>query len=179
MATAKARVPKSALAQHDPDDDFVLDGNGLAVLRSWLGARYNRTAFPDDFVRRMSNTKLDEKLAKALSPYGALISFVYFDVDGGKVVERAPGDPYELSIFLVFPPGDDPEESADAADKVVEAVESVCDARLKDKTQIVMKRCLPISEDDLPVSRARVLMQWRLEYMTLKADEAQPGPVVG
>jgi hypothetical protein len=34
---------------------------------------------------------------------------------------------------------------------------------------------MSISEDDLRVSRARLLTQWRLEYMTLKTDEEQPG----
>ncbi len=32
---------------------------------------------------------------------------------------------------------------------------------------------MSISEDDLPVSKARLLTQWRLEYMTLKADDEQ------
>jgi hypothetical protein len=40
---------------------------------------------------------------------------------------------------------------------------------------VALKQCMSISEDDLRVSRARLLTQWRLEYMTLKADEEQPG----
>mgnify|MGYP000860948698 CR=1 FL=1 len=41
--------------------------------------------------------------------------------------------------------------------------------------EIVLKGCMSISEDDLPVSKARLLMQWRLEYMTLKSDQEQLG----
>lgn len=176
IATSKRLIPKRELAQFEPDGEFDLDGQGLAVLRSWLGARYNRSAFPDPFVSRMAATKLDARLAKILEPHGELISVVYFEVDGGRIVDREKGSPYELGIVLVYPAGDDPEASADAADEVVKAVERVCDQRLASKTDIVLKRCLAISEDDLPVSRARVLLQWRFEYMTLRASD-HPGPV--
>jgi hypothetical protein len=125
----------------------------------------------------MRITKVDEKLAKKLEPHGALISFVYFDLDDGHALERPDGEPYELSIVLVYPPGDDAEASADAADKLAETVQEACEARLMDKKQINIKRCFAISEDDLPVSRARVLTHWRLEHMTLRADGDHPGPI--
>jgi hypothetical protein len=174
VSTSKHLVPKSDLAQSDPQAAFTLDGKGLAVLRGWLSVRYNRTAFPDTFVKRMQYTKLDMRLAKVLEPYGELISFVYFDIDEGQLIERPEKNPYELSIVIVYPPGDDPEVSADAADKVVEAIEKICEERLKDKTDLILKSCISVSEDDLPVSKARVLMHWRLEHMTLKAD-GHPG----
>lgn len=177
VTTSKCLVPKSSLANFVPDGAFALDGEGLAVLRNWLSARYNRAAFPDAFVERMKKTKVDERIAKKLEPHGALISFVYFDLDGGRTLERPNGEPYELSIVLVYPPGDDSVASADAADKVAEAVKEACAARLSDKKAIVLKSCFAISEDDIPISQARVLTQWRLEHMTLKADGDQPGPV--
>jgi hypothetical protein len=40
---------------------------------------------------------------------------------------------------------------------------------------IALKGCMSISEDDLTVSKARLLTQWRLEYVTLKADDDQVG----
>ena len=176
VATNKIAAPKSTLGQFDPSPEFALDGKGLNVLRSWLSARYKRSAFSDAFVNRMSETKLDQKLAKALQPHGGLISFVNFDIDGGKNVERAEGDPYTLSIVLVYPPGDDPETSAETAQTVVQAVEKVCDECLSDATRISLKRCIAISEDDMTISQARVLMQWRLEHMTNKAND-HLGPV--
>jgi hypothetical protein len=176
VSTQKHLVPKGDLAGYEPESTFVLDGKGLGVLRSWLSARYNRSAFSDAFVDRMRDTKLDIKLANTLQPNGGLISFVNFDIDAGKVVERLAGDPYALSIVLVYAPGEDPDASAEAADKVVQAVEKTCENRLKSGTHIVLKSCMAISEDDLPVSKARVLMQWRLEHMTNKADD-HPGTV--
>lgn len=177
VATGKQMASKAVLAPYEPDSHFQLDGVALGVLRSWMGARYNRAAFPDEFVRRMSKTKVDGKLAKALEPHGALISFVYFDLDGGQAIERQDGSPYELSIVLVYNAGNDAEVSADAADKVADAVFEACAKRLTDGSEISLKTCFAISEDDLPVSKARVLMQWRLEYMTLKAADEQLGPL--
>lgn len=175
VSTSKRLIAKGELARFVPDDAFHLDGKALAVLRSWLGSRYNRAAFPDTFVHRMSATKADAKLAKVLEKHGELISFVYFDVDEGNHVEHAEGDPYVLSIVLVFAPGEDPEASADAADRVAEAIESAVGSRLQDGKSVVLKSCFAISEDDLPISQAKVLTQWRLEYMTLRAEEDQPG----
>jgi len=176
ISTRKRVIAKSELACFAPDDAFILDGRTLAVLRSWLGSRYNRAAFPDAFVNRMGATKADTKLAKVLEKYGELISFVYFDVDTGRHVERADGDPYELSIVLVFDPGEDAEDSSVTADRVAEAVESAVGGRLQDGKAVVLKSCFAISEDDLPISRAKVLTQWRLEYMTLRAEDDQPRP---
>lgn len=176
-ATSKRLVPKNEMADYAPDDSLALDAQGLAVLRGWLSARYNRTAFPDTFVKRMQETKLDQRLPKILGPHGDLISFVYFDIDSGLAIERPINSPYELSIVLVYPPGDDPDATAEAVDGVVEDIEQACEQRLKTKTEIVLKKCIGISEDDISVSQARVLMQWRLEHMTYKADSDEPGPL--
>jgi len=177
VATCKSLVPKKALAGFRPDGAFALDGEVIAVLRSWLTARYNRAAFPDSFVQRMNKTGVGKSLANKLEPLGGLISFVYFDVDGGQTLERPDGEPYELSVVLVYPPGNDAEASADAADELAETVKKTCETRLRDKKQIIIRNCMAISEDDLPLSRARVLKQWRLEHMTLRADDDHPGPI--
>jgi hypothetical protein len=47
----------------------------------------------------MAATKLDAKLAKILEPHGELMSVVYFEVDGGRIVDREKDSPYELDIM--------------------------------------------------------------------------------
>ena len=175
-ATGKQHISKSDLAPFEPDSRFHLEGSTLSVLRSWLGSRYNRAAFPDTFVRRMDSTKANSKLAKVLESHGTCISFVYFDLDEGQCIERGDGDAYQLSIVLVFHPGDDPEIAADKADEAADAVREAVGSRLADETHIVLKTCFAIWEGDVPVSKVRVLTQWRIEHMTLRADEEQFGP---
>jgi hypothetical protein len=177
VATEKLALRKCDLAPYEPDPHFTLDGETLAVLRSWLSARYNRAAFADSFVTRMRDTKADAKLAKALEAHGRSVSFTYFDVDEGECVERAEGDPHTLSVVLVFNPGDDPDAAADAADAAAEAVETALRGRLPEGgTSIRLEACFAISEDDISVSRARVLNHWRLEYMTHRTEDEQIGP---
>lgn len=179
-ATAKGTVPKEALAAYAPDTAFSFSGKSLSVLRSWLGVRYNRTAFPDPFVNRLSQFKVDKRLAKIIEPVGNLLSAVYFDVDDGKEIDHSDSSPYELKIVLTYPPGDDPEQVALDVEKLeIEIVDLFEKKHLDQATGkwngIALKACMSISEDDLRVSRARLLTQWRLEYMTLKTDEEQPG----
>lgn len=144
VTPGKRSVAKADLARFDPDRTFVLDANSLAVLRSWLGSRYNRTAFPDAFVNRMRATKAEASW---------------------------PG-----CIVLVFSPGDDADAAADKADDVAAAVEKAVRDRLKERKDLVLKSCFAISEEDITISRARLLSQWRLEYMTLRTDDEDPGP---
>lgn len=181
VATSKRAVSKTALAAFTHDAAYSLSGQGLAVLRSWLAVRYNRAAFPDPFVKRMAKFKVDKALAKLVEPHGALVSAIFFDVDGGKELDRSDDSPYELSVVLAYAPGADPEKAADSVDALETAVEKLFAEKHFDKATgqwkgIALKNCLSISEDDLTVSKAKLLTQWRLEHMTLRADEPQPAP---
>lgn len=180
VATSKSVIPKEALAEFAPDNTYSFSGKSLSALRSWLGVRYNRAAFPDPFVDRLSQFKVDKRLAKIIEPVGNLLSAVYFDVDGGKEIDHSNGSPYDLKIVLVYPPGDDPEQTAAEVEKLEAAIQDLFskkhfDQAIEKWNGIALNACISISEDDLPVSKARLLTQWRLEYMTLKADEEQPG----
>jgi hypothetical protein len=182
VATAKLSIPKQELASFTPDTSYALSGKSLSALRSWLSARYNRAAFPDPFVTRLSEFKVDKRLAKIIEPAGNLLSAVYFDVDSGKEIDHSDGSPYDLKIVLAYPPGDDPEQAADDVEKIEMAVTNLFEEKHFDQgtgkwNGIALKQCMSISEDDLPVSKARLLTQWRLEYMTIKADEDQVGPL--
>lgn len=182
VATAKHLISKRELAAFLPDTAYSLSGKSLSAIRSWLGVRYNRAAFPDPFVDRLSQSKVDKRLAKLIEPVGNLLSAVYFDVDGGKEIDRSDRSPYELKIVLAYPPGDDPEQAAEAVEALETAITNIFRDRCFDQgaekwTGIALKQCMSICEDDLSVSKARLLTQWRLEYMTIKADEDQVEPL--
>lgn len=179
VATAKSTIPKQALAAFAPDTTFSFPGKSLSALRLWLGVRYNRAAFPDPFVNRLSQSMVDKRLAKIIEPFGNLLSAVYFDVDGGKEIDHSDGSPYDLKIVLAYPPGEDPEETVDKVEKLELSINDLFTEKHFDTATgkwngIAMKACISISEDDLPVGKARLLTQWRLEYMTLKAGDEQP-----
>lgn len=176
VATSKRLVQKQALAAYSPDAAFSFSGKAFSALRSWLAVRYNRAAFPDAFVDRMAQSKVGKRLAKIIEPTGDLLSAVYFDVDGGMDIDRSDGSAYELKIVLAYDPGEDPEQAAESVQELETAITGEFEKRhfdhaLDQWNGIALKTCMSISEDDLRVGQARQLTEWRLEYMTLKADE--------
>lgn len=180
-ATAKRVVPKLRLAAFTPDNAYCLSGKSLAVLRSWLAVRYSRAAFPDPFVKRLNEAKVNKRLIKLMEPFGQHISALYFDVDGGRELDHSDGSAYELQIVLAYPPGDDPEETASKVESLERLIEQLFASEYFDSSRetwegIALRGCVAISEDDLTVSKARLLKQWLLEYLTLKADDEQPSP---
>lgn len=174
-AAAKCIVSKEMLASFKPDATYSLPGHSLSTLRSWLAVRYNRAAFPDAFNSRLSQSKVDKRLAKLIEPLEQRLSAVYFDVDGGVEIDRSDDSAYELKIVLVYPSGDDPDLVAEEMETLGEKIEKLfAEKHFQPATNtwhgVELKTCMSISEDDMTVSMARLLTQWRLEHMTLKAD---------
>lgn len=180
VATDKFCIDKNLLAPFAPDAAYQLSPKSLSGLRHWLSVRYNRAAYPDQFVDRMKDAKLDEKLASRMRKYPA-ISTIFFDVDRGEEKDHSDGSPYELSIILAYVPGDDPNTTFDQISPAEDEIEQLFVERAyDDKTEkwkgIALRRCILVSEDDLTVSQARMLSQWRLEHMSLRAEDNQPAP---
>ena len=173
IATDKILIPKERLAAFEPDTRYMFSGQSLSVLRSWLGVRYNRAAFPDLFVNKLSEFNTDKKIVRAIGPKAGLLSAIYFDVDDGQEVDHTDGSSYLLKIVLVYPPGDDPDQVATEIEGLEDSISKLFTSTYFDEPSgawkgIALVACMSISEDDLTVSQARQLTQWRLEYMTLK-----------
>jgi hypothetical protein len=179
VATGKQFLAKAELAAEQPSAEWYLTPLNLSVLRTWLAVRYNRAAFPDSFVTRMRKRPelIETRMAKILSDHRE-ITAVYFDLDGGQNIERPSEKLYSLSIFLAFNPNPEPIEASDAADVAAAAIDKLFDEKCHDKKTskwqlIELKKCVSISEDDLRVSQQRVLREWKLDYVSLKADAEQ------
>lgn len=175
VATAKTVIPKSVLVSYDPDTNWSMSGSALVTLRSWLAVRYDRVAFSDLFVDRLTDSKVKDRLAKLIEPHHKSLSAVYFDIDGGKEIDRSDGSAYELKIFLTYPPGEDPEENAEKIDKLAEQVIDLFERRhYKSDTEIwagiYLKSCRAYSEENLTVAKAKLLNEWRYEHMSLRDE---------
>lgn len=77
--------------------------------------------------------------------------------------------------------GDDPDATFDQVSPAEDEIEQLFADRAYDaKTDtwkgIALRKCILVSEDDLTVSQARRFTQWRLEHMSLRADDGQPTP---
>lgn len=179
-ATAKVTIDKWLLNEFRPRSDVSLSPEDHATFQMWLASRYRRSAFPDEFERRLTReTKLHDKIAKAVKPHGELISGVFFDVDEGVEVARVgPEDTYTLDITILHRAEPDFDAAARAAEAAAKAIENA----FKDKLfapsntwqHIELRSCEPLSESVLTYQVFKQLKRWRLDHISLAADPQQP-----
>jgi hypothetical protein len=179
-ATAKVTLDKWLLNQFKPRSDATLSPEDQATFQMWLASRYRRSAFPDEFERRLTReTKLHDKIARAVKPHGELISGVFFDVDGGVEVTRVGSDDtYILDIIILHQAEPDFDAAVKAADAAAKAIERAFNEKLFAPTKtwqhIELRSCEPLSESVLTYQVFKQLKRWRLDHISLAADPQQP-----
>ena len=179
-ATAKVTLDKWLLNEFKPRTDATLSPEDQATFQMWLASRYRRSAFPDEFERRLTReTKLHDKIAKAVKPHGDLISGIFFDVDGGVEVARVgPDDTYTLDITILHRSEPDFSAAVNAANAAAKAIEKAFEDNLFAPTRtwrhIELRSCEPLSESVLTYQVFKQLKRWRLDHISLAADPQQP-----
>ncbi len=179
-ATAKVSIDKVALNQFIPRPGAYFTPEAHAIFQIWLASRYRRSAFADEFERRLTKeTKLAEKIAKAVKPHGELISGVFFDVDDGEEVAReGPDDTYTLDITILHAADPDFDAAEKAAQTAARIIEAAAKEKLFNPTQkwqhIELRSCEPVSESVLSYQVFKQLKRWRLEHISLAAEPQHP-----
>ena len=179
-ATAKVCIDKLALNEFAPRSDAQMSPESHAIFQTWLASRYRRSAFPDEFERRLvKEFKLHEKIAKVVKPHGDLIAGVFFDVDEGTEITRdGPADTYTLDITILHVA----EPDFDAAEKVAETAARAIEKAFKEKLfgptktwqHIELRFCDPVSESVLTYQQFKQLKRWRLDHISLAAEPQHP-----
>lgn len=180
-ATAKLSIDKRTLNDFVSRSEAHLSPENHAIFQMWLASRYRRSAFPDEFERRLTSKefKLHEKIAKAVRPHGELITGVFFDVDEGAEVARdGPDDTYVLDITILHSADSDFDAAEKAADTTAKAIENAFQEKLLNPTKtwrhIELRSCYSLSESVLTYQRFKQLKRWRLEHISLAAEPQQP-----
>ncbi len=180
-ATAKVSIDKQALNAFAPRLDAQLTSENYAIFQMWLASRYRRSAFPDEFERRLISKefKLHEKIAKAVKPHGQLIAGVFFDVDeGDEITREGADDTYTLDITILHAADSDFDAAEKAATTAAEAIETAFKDKLLHPTKkwqhIELRSCEPVSESVLTYQQFKLLKRWRLEHISLAAEPQQP-----
>lgn len=168
------------LAGHEPEKNFQLASQDKTVLQAWLAARYRRAAFSDEFDRRLKEqTKLAEKIAKALKDTGSHIHAVFFDVDGGEELQREGiNDLYELTIIILYRTDEDPDLAEKAAitakDKIIKAISDKCHNKSEDTWQwIELVDVEVVSDQALTYALSQNLKKWQIDHISFRADPPQ------
>ena len=174
-ATNRRFVCKEKLADKTPSKELQIGGKSKDMLQFWLAARYRRSAFPDEFNRRLANTGVASQLRKVLKSEGKYILAVFFDVDEGKEQERqGKEDAYLLAIDLLYSTTDDPptaEKSAERARKgTVSAFRKCCfDGKSNSWHDIELTSCEPIADEAMTYAMSLHLKRWTTDDIRILA----------
>lgn len=161
------------------EEIFILNQKNHNILQRWLAARYRRSAFPDEFNKRLKDMDLDNQLSKILRPHGSFIPAIFFDVDEGEDIERTgPDDIYVLEIIILHTTDEDYEQAQKVAQQAKQKIEIIFKDKLQNKNtewqHIELKSCTVMSDEALTYRQSTMLKQWRLEHLSLREDPVQP-----
>jgi hypothetical protein len=180
LATEKKFAEKLPLSEYTPLTATRLTAIELRILQRWLAARYRRSAFPDEFDRRLVATGIHDRISKILKTSGDLIAAIYFDVDEGKDISRSDsGDVYTLSIYLLFSTEIDPNAAEAIANNAKEAIKKAFQEKCVTKGSgawhdIELVECEAISDQAMTVQQADLLKRWSADHLSLRTDPPQP-----
>lgn len=177
-APAKISISKSVLNEFVRYPEAHLSPENHTILQLWLASRYRRSAFPDEFERRLKEFKLHEKIAKTVKPHGELITGVFFEVDEGAEVTRdGPDETYTLDIIILHSADPDFAAAETAAKAACNAIEKAFKEKLLDPTNtwqhIELRFCDPVSESVLTYQEFKQMKRWWLEHISLAAVPQQ------
>lgn len=98
-------VKKESLLSFEFSDVlFDLTKDNRKIIKKWLGNRYTRAAFPDEFNIRLSNAKVQKITEKEIS---SKVSHIFFEVED---CELAEGEDYHLNVMVVVDINDESEK---------------------------------------------------------------------
>jgi hypothetical protein len=179
VVTEKRIIEKNALVDFNPDEDYKLSPSNLSTFQLWLASRYRRSAFPDEFERRMKESGLTRKISKSAKQHGKMITAVFFDVDEGHDIPHAgPKDVYTLGIILLHETEPDFNAAEIEANKAKAAIEHAFMSKLYDEKSgfwqsIELKYIEVVSEESLSYRQSKLLRKWRLDHISLGDDPQQ------
>ncbi len=176
VASNKIAVDKMALNAFAPRSDTYLSPENQAIFQIWMASRYRRSAFPDEFERRLKDHKLAEKIAKTVKPLGDKITGVFFDVDEGiETLRNGADDVYLLDISILHVA--DKEGAEEAAQTAASIIEAAFNDKLRKPTgkwqHLELRYCEAISESVLSYQQFKHTKRWRLDHISLASDPQQ------
>lgn len=115
-------VKKESLARFEFSDTlFEITADNTKVLRKWLGSRYTRAAFPDEFNARLAKAKVSKLTEKGIS---SRVSHIFFEVEDRELPSE---EIYQLNVMVVVDNSDDvnKDDIEDAYFEVFDNIEGI------------------------------------------------------
>lgn len=160
------------------DNSITLPADNKRTLKQWLAARYGRPAFPDAFENhlreRKSKRTAERQIAKILEPEAQHLVGLFFDLGEQRGIELAEGEPYVLSISVVYDAIEGATKARSAAERVAEQLHELFESLYgtpDQATKIALESCEAVADTHISLADLRRVDQWRLEYVSLQDDD--------
>lgn len=168
-------VPKGDFAERAVKDHSpALPIDAKRVLKQWLAARYGRPAFPNEFEERLRKGKVERKIAKILEPDAKYLVGLFFDLGEQRGTEAVEGEPYALSVSVVYDANEGGADARGAAERVAMQLRELFEntyGKPDVATEIALDACEAVADTYLTLADLRRVDQWRLEYISLRDGE--------
>lgn len=172
-------VRKGDFAEHAvKDNSIMLPVDAKRSLKQWLAARYGRPAFPSAFearLRKLSGKRTVERLiAKILEPEAKYLVGLFFDLGEQRGAEAGEGEPYALSVSVIYDFIEGGIEARQSAERVAGQLRKLFETTYGKPgaaTEIALDACEAVADTRLTLADLRRVDQWRLEYISLRDDK--------
>jgi hypothetical protein len=150
----KENLKKIDIEKHD----ISLSSDNKRLLKLWMGRRYTRAAFPDNFNARArkSFTIADKEISKN-------VNYIYFEVEDREI--ESLDEPYKLNIIIVVDSGIPKEEMQ----KIQDAYEKAFDV---DGIEALPR---VLTKDEVTLADLEKFQRWDKDCVSI--SKKQPGPM--
>jgi hypothetical protein len=173
-------IPKSEFEQHATrDGNALLPGNAKRMLKQWLAARYGRPAFPNAFEDRLRKpvsrrNTVERRIGRILDPEAKHLVGLFFDLGEQRSAEVPAGEPYALTIFVIYDAEEGGPQARKSAEKVASQLRELFEqayGKPDVATEIALDDCKAVADTFITLAILRRADQWRLEYISLRDDD--------
>lgn len=172
-------VSKAAFAERAVKDNTLsLPVEAKRALKQWLAARYGRPAFPTEFEERLrkraGKRTVEQQIAKILEPDAKYLVGLFFDLGEQRGAEAVKGEPYALSVSVVYDATEGGGQARNSAERVALQLRELFEksyGKPDVATEIALDACEAVADTRMTLADLRRVDQWRLEYMSLRDDD--------
>lgn len=165
-------IPRSLLQTVRPDVERAVRPLELSEIISWILARYDRVAFPDEFNSRIAAT-----VAKKIKPALEKLTRMKSIYVGLNTWDELPADQkYSMTVLGTLQAEDFEQPEIRQA---MEQGLSVVAAALHNVPGIVVEDFTVLSEADVTLDLVRTLARWNFDYISLRDPSAHVLPRQG
>lgn len=172
-------VPKNNFSERAvKNSSLSLPVEAKRALKQWLAARYGRPAFPNEFEERLRKRSgkrtVEQQIARILEPDAKYLVGLFFDLGAQRGAEAVVGEPYALSVSVVYDATEGGGQARTAAERVAAQLRDLFEetyGKPDVARELALDACEAVADTRMTLADLRRVDQWRLEYISLRDDD--------